>query len=194
MRTFADQWAPDGVMEFPFAPPGYQVLRSRDDVWDYSSRIRVDEVVERRRHHALDPDTVILEFSAKGAMLQTADDYQMDYIAVITTTPEGIHRRGRPAGGVRRVVQLSSSAVARGEPALGEIHDLGAGRFADFTVLRPSWFMQNFIGDSPLAECIVSEVLGEPARHVEPHHRRTGSATRRRRSRGSVRRRTGLTG
>ena len=55
------------------------------------------------------------------------------------------------AGGVRRVVQLSSSAVARGEPALGEIHDLGAGLFADFTVLRPSWFMQNFIGDSPLA-------------------------------------------
>ena len=56
--------------------------------------------------------------------------------------------------GVRRVVQLSSSAVARGEPALGEIHDLGAGLFADFTVLRPSWFMQNFIGDSPLAEGI----------------------------------------
>ena len=94
MRTFADQWASDGTMEFPFAPPGYRVLRSRDDVWDYvkdySTRIRVDEVVERRRHHTLDPDTVILEFSAKGAMLQTADDYQMDYIAVITTDPEGI--------------------------------------------------------------------------------------------------------
>ena len=35
MRAFADQWAPDGVMEFPFAPPGYRVLNGRDDVWDY---------------------------------------------------------------------------------------------------------------------------------------------------------------
>ena len=58
------------------------------------------------------------------------------------------------AGGVRRVVQLSSSAVARGEPALGEIHDVVAGLFTDSTVLRPSWFMQNFVGNSPLAEGI----------------------------------------
>jgi uncharacterized protein len=94
MRTFADQWAPTGVMEFPFAPPGYRVLRSREDVWayvkDYSSQIRLDEVVEHRRHHTLDPDVVILEFSVQGVALQSGNDYRMDYISVITVAPDGI--------------------------------------------------------------------------------------------------------
>lgn len=58
------------------------------------------------------------------------------------------------AGGVRRVVALSSSAVARGEPLLGEIHALVVDLFSESTVLRPSWFMQNFTGDHALAEGI----------------------------------------
>ena len=58
------------------------------------------------------------------------------------------------AAGVRRVVQLSSSAVGRGDPGLGEIHDLGARTFEEYTALRPSWFMQNFVGDHPLADGI----------------------------------------
>lgn len=58
------------------------------------------------------------------------------------------------AAGVRRVVQLSSSAVTRGDPVLGEIHDLGARLLPEYTALRPSWFMQNFVGDHPLADGI----------------------------------------
>ena len=58
------------------------------------------------------------------------------------------------AAGVRRVVQLSSSAVGRGDPVLGEIHDLGARTFDEYTALRPSWFMQNFVGDHPVADGI----------------------------------------
>ena len=94
MRAFADQWAPDGVMEFPFAPPGYPVLRSRDEVWeyvkDYNASIRLDEITEHRRLHTLDAGTVILEFTADGAALRTGTDYHMDYIAVITIGPDGI--------------------------------------------------------------------------------------------------------
>lgn len=94
MRAFADQWAPAGGMEFPFAPPGYRILRSRDDVWDYvkdySSSVRIDEIIEHKRHHTLDFGTVILEFSAKGVAVQTGDDYRMDYIAVISIGPDGI--------------------------------------------------------------------------------------------------------
>lgn len=58
------------------------------------------------------------------------------------------------ARGVRRVVLLSSSAVKRGEPGLGEIHALVTDLFAEPTVVRPSWFMQNFVGDHPLAESV----------------------------------------
>ncbi|MEW5812487.1 MAG: nuclear transport factor 2 family protein [Actinomycetota bacterium] len=94
MRAFAGQWAPDGSMEFPFAAPGYPVLRSRADVEnylkDYSAMLRVDTVTERQRHHTLDPDTVILEFSADGLVLQSNSTYHMDYVAVITVGPEGV--------------------------------------------------------------------------------------------------------
>src|SRR4051812_9495778 len=46
--------------------------------------------------------------------------------------------------GVRRVVLLSSSAVEEGAPALGELHHLVRTTVPEWTVLRPSWFMQNF--------------------------------------------------
>ena len=94
MRTFAAQWAPDGSMEFPFAAAGYPVLRSRADVADYlkdySSILRIDTVTERQRHHTLDPDTAILEFSADGIVLQSNSPYHMDYVAVITVGPDGV--------------------------------------------------------------------------------------------------------
>lgn len=94
LRSFADQWAPDGRMEFPFAPAGYRTLHGRDDVWDYvkdySSTIRLDEVTEHRRHHTLDPTTVILEFSVQGKAVQSGNDYQVNYISVVEVGPDGI--------------------------------------------------------------------------------------------------------
>ncbi len=55
---------------------------------------------------------------------------------------------------IRRAVQLSSSAVQRGDPGLGAIHDQIATSFPEYTILRPSWFMQNFLGEHPLAQGI----------------------------------------
>ncbi|MCS0604883.1 NAD(P)H-binding protein [Streptomyces sp. LP11] len=54
-------------------------------------------------------------------------------------------RRARAAG-VRRAVLLSSSAVPAGGPAVGVVHEALPGLFAEWAVLRPSWFMQNFTG------------------------------------------------
>jgi uncharacterized protein YbjT (DUF2867 family) len=53
--------------------------------------------------------------------------------------------------GVRRVVLLSSSAVPEGAPGLGELHRMVSGSVPEPTVLRPSWFMQNVLGDHPHA-------------------------------------------
>ncbi len=53
--------------------------------------------------------------------------------------------------GVRRVVQLSSSALPEGTPGLGAVHHLVRTAMPEWTVLRPSWFMQNFSGDHLVA-------------------------------------------
>ncbi|OXM72545.1 MULTISPECIES: ergot alkaloid biosynthesis protein [Amycolatopsis] len=61
--------------------------------------------------------------------------------------------RARDAG-VRRVVLLSSSAVSSGDPGLGRVDRAVREIMPEFAVLRPSWFMQNFTGDHPVADGI----------------------------------------
>ncbi|MFK4266009.1 NAD(P)H-binding protein [Streptomyces milbemycinicus] len=56
--------------------------------------------------------------------------------------------------GVRRVVLLSSSAVTPEMPGLGSLHRLVQDTVPEWAVLRPSWFMQNFTGDHPVAQGI----------------------------------------
>ena len=58
------------------------------------------------------------------------------------------------AEGVRRAVLLSSSAVAFGDQGLGEVAAAVRDAFSEWEILRPSWFMQNFVGDHPLADGI----------------------------------------
>ncbi|MEC3981208.1 ergot alkaloid biosynthesis protein [Amycolatopsis sp. H20-H5] len=55
---------------------------------------------------------------------------------------------------VRRVVLLSSSAVPEGAPGMGELASLVRTRVPEWAVLRPSWFMQNFAGEHPVAQGI----------------------------------------
>ncbi|MEV8319202.1 NAD(P)H-binding protein [Streptomyces sp. NPDC059900] len=47
--------------------------------------------------------------------------------------------------GVRRFVLLSSSAIAEGDPGAGEVHQALRELTPQWAVLRPSWFMQNFV-------------------------------------------------
>jgi uncharacterized protein YbjT (DUF2867 family) len=49
------------------------------------------------------------------------------------------------AAGVKRFVALSSSAIGPDDPGLGAVHRLLAARTPEWCVLRPSWFMQNFV-------------------------------------------------
>lgn len=55
------------------------------------------------------------------------------------------------SAGVERLVLLSSSAVQSGDPGLGEVDALIRETFPSWHVLRCSWFMQNVLGDHPLA-------------------------------------------
>lgn len=59
--------------------------------------------------------------------------------------------------GVRRIVLLSSSAIRTGDPGPGQLPATVADRFPEWTVLRPSWFMQNFVGAHPHAHSILRD-------------------------------------
>ena len=71
------------------------------------------------------------------------------------------------AGGVRRFVLLSSSAVPIDGPAMGQIHRILAETAPEWTVLQPSWFMQNFTeghhGDTIRKEGKIFSATGEAA-------------------------------
>jgi uncharacterized protein YbjT (DUF2867 family) len=54
--------------------------------------------------------------------------------------------------GVRRFVLLSASVIPEGGPGLGAVHATLRDQAPEWAVLRPSWFMQNFAGDSHTAE------------------------------------------
>jgi uncharacterized protein YbjT (DUF2867 family) len=56
--------------------------------------------------------------------------------------------------GVRRVVLLSSSAVPESDTGLGALARLVRTSVPEWTVLRPSWFMQNFLGDHPVGTAV----------------------------------------
>jgi len=58
--------------------------------------------------------------------------------------------------GVRRVVLLSSAVNPAGGPGAGKAHALIPTMFAEWAVLRPSWFMQNVTGDHHIAREIRS--------------------------------------
>ncbi|MGC4767553.1 NmrA family NAD(P)-binding protein [Micromonospora sp. DT44] len=58
--------------------------------------------------------------------------------------------RARSAG-VRRVVLLSSSAIGPAGHGLGMVHARLGELFVQWAVLRPSWFMENFVGEQPHA-------------------------------------------
>lgn len=53
--------------------------------------------------------------------------------------------------GVRRVVLLSSSSVTDGPHGLGTLPPLVRAAVPEWAVLRPAWFMQNFVSDHPVA-------------------------------------------
>lgn len=94
MSAFADEWAPDGTMSFPFAPPGWPELHGRDAVRqylaDYTDTADIQAITREIRHDTGDPDTVILEWAVRGRAVKTGNPYDLAYVAVITVGADGI--------------------------------------------------------------------------------------------------------
>lgn len=88
--AFVDLFAPDGIMEFPFAPPGFpDALRGRDEVrafYERAAGVRstfdlhdVSLVV----HQTDDPEVVVTEIEHHGHSHVTNGPYRMLAIGIV---------------------------------------------------------------------------------------------------------------
>ncbi|MEU6214683.1 nuclear transport factor 2 family protein [Streptomyces sp. NPDC047023] len=84
-------WAEDGVMEFPFAPPGRpRRLEGRAAVADYMAPypliVDLHDFPEEdlRIHRTEDPRTIVVEMRGVGRLVATGGPFDMTYVAVVT--------------------------------------------------------------------------------------------------------------
>lgn len=85
-----DLWADDGVLEFPFAPPGRRRRYvGKPDILAYmkplGGRMKVEELEYFRVHPMLDPTLSCFEMGVKGRISETDALYDQKYISIIET-------------------------------------------------------------------------------------------------------------
>lgn len=87
---FLSLMADNGVMEFPYAPPGRpRQVAGRTALAPYvaeiANLITIEAIEGPRVHRTADLAVVILEFTGTGRAVATGMPYRQDYISVIET-------------------------------------------------------------------------------------------------------------
>jgi ketosteroid isomerase-like protein len=82
-------WTVDGLMEFPFAPPGRpRRLEGREAIAsymrDYPDHIDLHDFPDLRIHETTDPGTIVVEMRGVGRVVETGSPFDMTYIAVVS--------------------------------------------------------------------------------------------------------------
>lgn len=90
MMAWADAFADEAVVDFPFAPPNYpKQIRGkeaiREYVKDYAVHIDLHEFPEFTVHETLDPAVLVVEARVVGQMVATGAPYEVGYVWVIRT-------------------------------------------------------------------------------------------------------------
>ena len=86
---FADLFAPDGVIEAPFAPPGAPArLEGREAIREYSrhvmaSPLRLEDFEVAELHQTQDPEVVSVEIRTKGTVTTTGQSFAATSIQVL---------------------------------------------------------------------------------------------------------------
>ena len=87
-------FAPEGVLEFPFAPVGVpQRVTGRDALLAHMSNFPETfdvEFVDLVFHDTVDPSLVIAEFRSKGTALPTGKPYEQTCISVVRTDDDAL--------------------------------------------------------------------------------------------------------
>ncbi|WP_329424353.1 nuclear transport factor 2 family protein [Streptosporangium sp. NBC_01495] len=93
-----DEWvtlfAPDAVLEFPFAPPGVpQRVTGRDALFAHMSNFPETfdvEFVDLVFHQTVDPSLVIAEFRSTGTARPTGKPYEQTCVSVVRTDDDAL--------------------------------------------------------------------------------------------------------
>ena len=126
---FAAMMAEDGVMEFPFAPPGLPArLEGRDAVAahlaDLPALLSIERLREPEVHLARDGATAVLEFGCRGRAVATGRPYDQRYVSVITVRDGRIARYRDYWNPLVVLDALGDGALPpRDEPAAGRGND-----------------------------------------------------------------------
>ncbi|HTJ33015.1 MAG TPA: nuclear transport factor 2 family protein [Dactylosporangium sp.] len=112
----ADCFADRVVIEMPFAPPGLVPPRLEATREELRARYaagasvrRYTEVTDASIHETADPSTVIVEFSVRGTMLATEEEFALRFVMVMTIRDGRItHTRdyADPIAGARALGRL----------------------------------------------------------------------------------------
>ena len=90
IETFPDDFfAPDAVLEYPFAPPGLETtFTGKEAIIANFLRVRqylaLESFSDANAIESRDPNTVVLEANGTGRSLVTKERYDQRYISVIT--------------------------------------------------------------------------------------------------------------
>ncbi|MEU7615317.1 nuclear transport factor 2 family protein [Micromonospora rifamycinica] len=89
MPRFIALFAPDAVLEFPFAPPGQPrrvagQAALHDYLIGYPDLLDVHEIHDVTIHETTDPEVIVVEFTSTGAAVATGQPFELRYIAVLT--------------------------------------------------------------------------------------------------------------
>jgi uncharacterized protein YbjT (DUF2867 family) len=112
-------------------------------------RARGERVLVGSRRPVDDPDWTRFDWSDPP---EVAVDRAFVIAPVGEPDPAPLVRPFLERAGLDRAVLLGSSAVSADDPGFGALYGLLTAHVRVPTILRPSWFLQNFLGDHPVAQ------------------------------------------
>ena len=89
-ESFFEMVSENGIVEFPFAPPGFAPrLQGREALGAHLARVggRVEfhRMTDPIIHETADPEVLIIEFDGFGQGVTTGEPYEQRYISVVRT-------------------------------------------------------------------------------------------------------------
>ncbi|MFK8909165.1 nuclear transport factor 2 family protein [Streptomyces sp. YS-3] len=95
--AWVDLWDDDGLLTFPFAPPGWpNRLEGKGAISDYMrhypDHIDLHDFADVTIHQTADPETIVAEMRGVGRLVASGDPFDMTYIAVVSVTNGRITR------------------------------------------------------------------------------------------------------